>query len=196
MKRKWLIFIAAIVLCPVLLLLGVLLLQKPFVVLKVNGKTTAVARQFFIDPILSDSSADVYAGKEKIFSLREDFFDTPIFIYPFADGERFLCDYDDDVAMLDFIVDFRASATNELNTFQWPQNYQVRIDLLRMATNVVFDTKGIVRLPNYDELQEVSSYLTSPTSTPIKAGYFNFWPKEILLLDLATNRDSDWPMAK
>jgi hypothetical protein len=200
MKRKWLIIAAAIILCPILLIL----FQKPFVLLEVNGKIVAVARRFFLGPVLNDSSTDIYAGKKKIFSLREDFFDTPFFIYPFADGKRFLCDYDDDVAMLDFVVDFRDSATNEPRSFGWPPNDNVMGNYVRtymasQITNVVFDTQGIIRLPTYAELQEVSSYLTNTTPSPIKAGYFQLitsGAKTDLLLDLATNRQSVWPMAK
>ena len=66
-------------------------------------------------------------------------------------------------------------------------------------TNVVFNAKGVVRLPDYSELQEVSSYLTSTTAGSVKGGYFdcfNFWTKQLLLLDLATNRASLWPIVK
>jgi hypothetical protein len=198
MKRKLLI-IAAVILAIVLGFILLIQFQKPFIWLEANGKVVAVVRQFFLGPVLSDSSADVYAGKKKIFSLREDFFDAPLFIYPFADGKRFLCDYDDDVAMLDFIVDFRVSNTNELNSPKWPSDNELRANLARMATNVVFDTQGIIRLPTYAELQEVSSYLTNTTPSPIKAGYFQLitsGAKTDLLLDLATNRQSIWPMAK
>jgi hypothetical protein len=203
MKRKWLIITGTIILCPILVILSFLIFQKPVTLLKVNGKVSAVATRFFIAPILTDGSVNVRAGKEN-FSLWEDFFDSPIFIYPFADGKRFLCDYDDDTSMLDFVVDFRDSATNELRSSGWPPNDKVMGDYLRtyMAsriTNVVFNTKGFVRLPNYSELQEVYSYLKSTTPTPTKAGYFyllNFGEKEGLLLDLATNRQSAWPTEK
>jgi hypothetical protein len=106
--------------------------------------------------------------------------------------------------MLDFVVDFRDSATNELRSSGWPPNDKVMGDYVRTCmasriTNVVFNTKGFVRLPNYSELQELSSYLKSTTPTPTKAGYFdllNFGEKEGLLLDLATNRQSAWPTEK
>ena len=109
MKRKWLIITAIvliILLCPILFVSGIILFQRPSVLLKVDGKIIAVVRQPFLRPIWNEGSADVYVGKEKIFSLWEDFFDGPMFIYAFADGKRFLCDYDDDTAMLDFVVDF------------------------------------------------------------------------------------------
>jgi hypothetical protein len=200
MKRKWLIIAAAIILCPILFIL----FQKPLVLLEVNGKVVAVARQFFLQPVLTDSSVDVYAGKKKIFSLWEDFFDGPIFIYPFADRKRFLCDYDDDTSLLDFVVDFRDSATNGPRSSGWPPNDNVMGNYVRTCmasriTNVVFDTQGIIRLPTYAELQEVSSYLTNTAPNPIKAGYFQLIAsdtKKDLLLDLATNRQSVWPTAK
>jgi hypothetical protein len=199
MKRKWLFIAATIILCPILVVLGHILLQKPFVPLLENDKIIAVAKQSFLGPVWNESSADVYVGEKKIFSLHEDFWASPEFIYPFADGKRFLCDYWDDTAWLDFIVDFGALSTNELNSSKWPLDYQLRADLARMATNVVFDTKGVVRLPNYAELQEVSSYLTGTTPKPIRAGYFkffNFGTKTHLLLDLATNRQSCYPVIR
>jgi hypothetical protein len=187
--------------CLVLLVVGLLLLQKPYVSLMVNGKVVATAKRPFIQPI-RDGATDVYVGKEKIFSLWQDFFDFPCFIYPFADGKRFLCDYDDDTSLLDFVVDFRDSATNEPRSSGWPPNDNVMGNYVRtyMAsrmTNVVLNTKGIVRLPTYAELHEVSGYLTGTNQAQIKAGYFNFFgSKESLLLDLATNRQSVWPLAK
>jgi len=206
MKQKWpTIFVAIllIVLCPILFVVGLILFQKPYISLMANGKIIAVVRQPFLRPIWNDSSADVYVGEKKMFNLWENFMDgSPVFIYPFADGKRFLCDYDDDTSLLDFVVDFRDSATSEPRSSGWPPNDNVMGNYVRtyMAsriTNVVFDTKGVIRLPNYAELQEVSSYLTSTTPTPIKAGYFEFfWDKKSLLLDLATNRQSVWPIEK
>jgi len=164
-----------IILCPMLLFVGLLLFQKPSVPLMVNGKVIAVARQPLFRPIWSDSSAEVYVGKEKIFSLWENFLDgSPVFIHPFADGKRFLCDYNDDTSLLDFVVDFSASGTNKINSYEWPPDYYARTYMASRMTNVVYDTKGIIRLPNYAELQEVSGYLNSTTPTQIKAGYFNF----------------------
>jgi hypothetical protein len=185
-KRKFQVAIAivlVIILCFVLLVAVLFLVQKPFVPLKVNGKIAAVARRSFFQHIGNYGSADVYAGKKKIFSMWEDYWSGPVFIYPFADGKRFLCDYDDDTSLLDFVVDIDASGTNVLNS--------------RM-TNVGFETKGIVRLPNDAELQEVVSYLNGTTATSTKAGYFDFFffGTKQLLLDLATNRQSVDPMWK
>lgn len=201
MKQSWqtiVITIFLVVACLVLLVVGLLLFQKPYVSLMVNGKVVATAKRPFIQPI-RDGATDVYVGKEKIFSLWQDFFDFPCFIYPFADGKRFLCDYDDDTSLLDFVVDFRDSATNEPRSSGWPPNDNVMGNyvstyMASRMTNVVFNTKGIVRLPTYAELHEVSGYLNGTNQAQIKAGYFDFFgSKESLLLDLATNRQSVWP---
>jgi hypothetical protein len=104
-----------------------------------------------------------------------------------------------------FVVDFSASDINTPNFPKWPSNDRLRADLARMATNVVLETKGYVRLPNYAELQEVSSYLANLTPTEIKTrslpmcdfGIYRFYAlKENLLPDLATNRQSHWPLAE
>ncbi len=205
---KWLKIFAVIIICPILIFLGLILFQKPFLSLTANGKVVAIAKRSLFTPILTDGTVKIYVGNEKAFSLWEDSFDGPIFIYPFADGKRFLCDYNDDTSLLDFVVDFRDSATNEPRSSGWPPydvgtgseiglgNY-TRTYMASRITNVVFETKGFVRLPNYAELAEVRSYLTSTNPTQIKAGYFNFFgSKESLLLDLATNRKSVWPLAK
>ena len=197
MNRKWLIIILSVV----LILLSPILFRRHTLQLMANGKTVAVAKRSIL-PAWNDGSVDVYVGKEKIFSLWEDFWDGPVFIYPFADGKRFLCDYDDDASMLDFVVDLSAPATNEVNSSNWPADDKdmgdyVRTYMASRITNVVFETKGVVRLPNYEELKEVSGYLNSTTPKRIKAGYFNyFYPKKIVLLDLATNRQSVWPEEK
>jgi hypothetical protein len=198
MKWKMLIVLVAVfsmALFLILFVLGFGLVQKPSVSFSVKGKFSGVARQPWFEP-LSNRRAEIYVGNEKIFSLLEDFWDGPIFIYPFEDGKRFLCDYDDDVAMLDFIVDFSGMPTSALNSSPWPTDDRLRADLARMATNIVYDTRGVVRLPNHTELQEITAYLTSTTPKPNNAGYFNFlnfWTKESLLLDLASNRQSCWP---
>ena len=189
MKHKWLILIAIVIATPILAILALLVLQKPYVRLKVDNRVVAVVRQPFVQPILGEGFADIYAGKEKIFSLREDFWDDPDFIYPFADGKRFLCDYCGDTAQLDFVVDFGAINTNDTSSPKWPLDEQLRAS---KATNIVCDTKGTVRLPNYEEVQEVLAYVTSINPNGIKAGYlgiYNMGIKKCLLIDLATNRE-------
>ena len=200
MKWKWPVIVA----CVLLILLSPVLFRKRIVPLIFNGKTVAVAKRSFL-PRWNDGAVDVYVGKEKVFSLWEDAFDLPLFFYPFADGRRFLCNYDFDTAILVFIVDLNASGTNESDLSKWPSDDQFRTDLARMASNVVLETKGVVRLPSFAELQEVSSYLASATPRQIKNASFpfcdfgvyrNYATKKDLLLDLATNRQSYWPLAK
>jgi hypothetical protein len=119
MKQSWrtaIVTILLVVACLVLLVTGLLLFQKPYVSLMVNGKVVAIAKRPFIQPI-RNGATDIYVGNEKIFSLWQDFFDFPCFIYPFTDGKRFLCDYDDDTSMLDFVVDFSNPGTNSPNSF-------------------------------------------------------------------------------
>src|SRR5208337_4366780 len=137
-----------------------------------------------------------------IFSLWEDFFDFPLFIYPFADGERFLCIYDYDTAVLVFVLDFARSASSAAATPEWPSDAYVRGVLIAGATNVVTRTKGHVRLPGCAELQEVASQLSTISARKFRAASFpaldvgvyrGYWPREALLSALATNRQSCWP---
>jgi hypothetical protein len=189
--KKWLVIIAIVIAIPILAILGLLFFHKPYIPLKVDNNVVAVVRQPLFGPVFGESSTDVYAGREKIFSLYEDFFDEPAFIYPFRDGKRFLCDYSGDTATWDFVVD--VGTTNVSGASRWPLDKQLGASMTDAATNIVHDAKGIVRLPNEQELQEVVAYLTSTTPGTIKAGYldvFNFDTKRRLLLDLATNRES------
>ena len=196
MKRKWLIIIAAVL----LILLSPILFRKRTVLLESNGKIVAVAKRSMF-PTFGDGQVDVYLGNERIFSVWEDAFDLPLFFYSFPDEKRFLCIDDDDTAMLVFVVDFRASATNTPQ-LTWPQAMDARNEMASRATNVVFNTRGLIRLPNCDELQEVSSYLASATPKQIEKASFpfcdlgiwwNYAGKDFLLLDVATNRQSPWP---
>jgi hypothetical protein len=200
MKQKRLIVFVFIL----LFILSPILFRKYRVPLISNGKVVAVATRPLVFP-WNDNKFYVYVGNDKAFSVWADFFDFPMFIYPFADGKRFLCDYDDDVDILVFVVDFNASATNVSNSSMWPSDDRLRAHLAQRATNVVIETQGVVRLPNYAELQEVSSYLASLTPRQFKTrslplgdlGLYRFYAtKENLLADLDTNRDSFWPMAK
>ena len=143
----------------------------------------------------------VCIGRTNGFSLWEDFFHFPLFIYPFADGERFLCIYDYDTAVLVFVLDFAQSASAALAP-EWPSDAYVRGVLMGGATNVVMKTRCLVRLPVHAELLEVSSNLTSLSARELRAASFptldagvyrGYWPKEALLSALATNRQSCWP---
>jgi hypothetical protein len=169
---------------------------RPGVPLIANGKVIAVAKQPFYLP-WNNGELDVCAGKTNLFSVWEDFWDCPVFIYPFADGKRFLCIDDDDTSMLVFVVDLNPSATNFVQSPLWPSDDYVRNYIAGRMTNVVMNTKGIVRLPTYSELQETSSYLANPTREQTKHGSFRVysfhWSKQFLLPELDTNRNKVWP---
>jgi hypothetical protein len=197
MKHKWLI----IAIAAFLVLLSPIFFRKHTVPLVSNGKVIAVAKRSFA-PHWNESAVDVYVGKEKAFSLWSDFFDFPLFIYPFPDKQRFLCIDDDDTSVLVFVVDLSASGSNAPNSFKWPTDDYIRAYMASRASNVVIETKGFVRLPNYSELQEVSSNLVNLTSGQFKAtsfpcgdlGIYRFyWTKGKLLSELAADRKSVWP---
>ena len=191
------------VLLILLVLFSPVLFRKYHVSLASNNKIVAVATRPLVFP-WNDNKFSVYVGNDKAFSVWADFFDFPMFIYPFADGKRFLCDYDDDTAILVFVVDFNEPAIKPPNSTDWP--YAINNFLLsQRMTNVVMETKGLVRFPNCAELQEVSSYLRSLSSSQLKTcsfptcdfgAYRIYVAKEFLLADIATNRTSDWPIPR
>ncbi|HWC61694.1 MAG TPA: hypothetical protein VHC44_18535, partial [Verrucomicrobiae bacterium] len=142
-------------------------------------------------------------GEEKVFSLWENWCDGPLFIYPFDDGRRFFCDFDCDTAMLDFVIDLDTAHTNAAENANWPTDRDLRVDLWRFATNVVLESKGITRLATQEELDEVRDYLTQTSAAKIKAASFpycdfgfyrTYSDRDLLLLDLSTNRQSAWPL--
>lgn len=196
MKRNSRIIAAVLV----AILLLPFLLRKKTALLGMQGGKKIVARRSII-PDLRDGEVGVYVGDEKVFSLWEDWCDGPLFIYPFGDGRRFFCDYNYDTAILDFVVDLDPSHTNL--TVNWPANHEVRKYLAQSATNVAYDTKGMIRLPTDEELDEVRDYLArtsarkiNDSSIPytdfgIRHGYAR---REFLLLDIATNRQNHWPL--
>ena len=197
MKRVWLIITATVI----LILLSPALFRKHIVPLVSNGKVVAFAGRSFA-PHWNDSPIDVYVGKKKAFSLWSDFFDFPLFIYPFPDKQRFLCIDDDDTSVLVFVVDFRTSGLKDSNSVKWPTDDYVRTYMASRATNVVMETKGSVRLPDYSELQEASNDLINLTSGQFQAtsfpcgdlGFYRFyWTREELLSELAVDRKSVWP---
>ena len=106
-------------------------------------------------------------------------------------------------SVLVFVVDFWVADTNAPEFFQMASlTIMLEHDIAKRATNVVMDTKGFVRLPNYSELQEASSNLMSLTPWQFKTTLFPsgdfgiyrfYWTKEDLLSELATNRNSVWP---
>lgn len=195
--RRNLLIIAGVVAA---ILIGPILLRKNAAFLgSIGGKEVVVSRS--IVPSIKNGEVNVYLGGEKVFSLWEDAFDGPQFIYPFADGRRFFCDYNFDTAILDFVVDLDASHTNL--TANWPANYEVGKNLAQFATNVAYDTKGVVRLATDEELDEVRGYLTRTSVGKIKTAslpycdlgfYHGYASRDFLLLDPATNRQNYWPM--
>src|ERR1035437_463468 len=196
--RKLAIILGAIML---LLLLIPVFGRKYSVPLMSNGKIVATAQRPYALP-WNDNEFSVYAGKSKLFSLWGDAFDFPLFIHPFTDGQRFLCIDDDDTAVLVFVVDFGPSRASATNTLQWPPDDYLRGYLAQRATNVVMNTKGLVRLPTHSEIQDVSSNLTTLTPSQFRTTSFPvwdlglcrfYWPKEALLAALHTNRQKCWP---
>jgi hypothetical protein len=165
-----------------------------------NSEVIAIAKRSSL-PSWNDGAVRVYQDKE-LFGLWADMFDFPLYIYPFSDMRRYLCIYDDDTSVLVFVVDFGISDTSTPVLSKWPSDDYVRTYMAQRATNVVMETGGLVRLPNYSELQEASSNLMSLTPWQFKAtsfpssdfGFYRFyWTKEQLLSELATNRNSVWP---
>lgn len=202
LSRLIALFTNAAAITVVLILLCSILLRKNRVVLPSTGGKRAVASRSII-PAWNDGSLNICVSKEKVFSLGEDFFDGPIFVYPFADGRRFLCDYNYNTAILVFVVDLNATGTKAAGSSEWPPNGELRSFLEQGATNVVLQTKGMVRLPSYAELREITDYVSRATAGQIRTESlpycdFGFYrhcvSKEFLLLDLATNRQSYWPL--
>lgn len=184
-----------------LLFLSPVLFRKYRVPLVSHGSVVAVATRPLVLP-WNDNEFSVYVGKSKVFSLWGDIWDVPLFIYPFTDDKRFLCIYDDDTAILVFIVDLNASATNAGALSTWPPNDYLRSYIARRMTKIVIETSGIVRLPTYPELQETSHYLTSLTNGELEDRSFPFLDlgfyrtydtKNGLLSELDPNRQSAWP---
>jgi hypothetical protein len=196
--RKLAILVGAIVLLVSLMPVAG---RKSSVALISDGKTLAIAQRSSA-LAWNNGESRVCVDRTNAFSVWEDFFDFPLFIYPFADGERFLCIYDYDTAVLVFVIDFAPSAASTARLPEWPSDAYVRGVLMAGATNVVMKTKGLVRLPGRPELEEVSSTLTSLSVRQLRARSFpaldlgvyrGYWPKEALLAALHTNRQSCWP---
>ena len=194
MRRNWLI--AVIVLF--LILTTPLLLRKNAALLGSSGGKIAVATRSIV-PSLDNGAVDVCVEDEKVFSLWEDWCDGPLFIYPFVDGRRFLCDYNYDTAILVFVVDLDTTHTNLQKQAEWPADRELRANLASSATNACTQSKGIIRLASAAELQEVRDYLLLAAASRIRTAsfpycdfgfYHDFAEKDFLLLSLATNRQS------
>lgn len=189
MRRPVIVIVACVLL--LLLVLSTLLWRiKSGIPLIANGKVVAVAKQSLFLP-WHEGELSVYIGKTKAFGVWEDFFDYPVFIYPFSDGKRFLCIDNDDTSVLIYVVDLNASATR---ASLWPPDNYARTYIFERMTNVVMDTKGIVRLPTYPELQDAASYLANPELKNDSIGVYSaHWSVQKLLSELDSNRVSVWP---
>ena len=193
-----------VILALVLALLGLsspVLFRRNAVQIKCNAKAVAIAKR---PSALAwrGNKVDVCVGSSNMFSMLGDLWTFPVFIYSFPDAERFLCIYDDDTAVLAFVVDSDLSRTNALGAAEWPTNDYTRGILAQRATNVVVGTRCGVRLPRYTELQEASTYIAHMSSRQLKNASFPcadfglyrfYWPREALLSALHTNRGSCWP---
>jgi hypothetical protein len=196
MKKLFLALIGSVL----LVVLLPIVLRREAIPLQSHGKTMAVAWRPFALP-WKETELEVFQGKTKVFGIPGDAYGYPVFIHPFPDGRRFLCVDDDDTAILVYLVDL--NLTNSGASFGWPPDGYAREYLARRATNVVLLTNGGVRLPTFDEVAEVSSDLIGMSSAEFEHAslpvldlgvWRGYGPKEILLLDLDTNRRSLWPV--
>jgi hypothetical protein len=121
-----------------------------------------------------EGDVDVYVENTKVFSLATDWCDKPVFVYPFADNKRFLCDYNLDDAKLMFVVDLDLTHTNFLKPTGRSTDGNLKIDLSSFATNVVFDGRYIVRLPSGAEWKEVRESLSRMNGGQINSTLFPF----------------------
>lgn len=196
MQRKLLIIFATVV---AILIFPIALRKNSAFLGSVGGEDVVVSRS--IVPIIKGGEVNVYSGEQKVFGLWQDAFDSPLFIYPFADHERYLCVYNWDTAILVFVVDLNSSRTNL--TANWPEMGGLRQCFTDAATNLVLNFRGVVRLATEDELQEVRDYLSRTAESRIEAislpycdlgVWRHYVNRDGLLLDLATNRQHYWPM--
>jgi hypothetical protein len=182
-----------------LLLFSPFLLRKRNVPIVSNGRIVAVAKR----PLpWSGNEVGVYADGTKIFSLWADTFDFPVYVYPFGEGEKFLCIYDDDTSVPVFVVDLNTQATNIAAQSGWPPDGYTRNYLAQRATNCVVETKGRVRLPTCSEVQEAAQSIAKMSPGEIRRTSFPatdfgvwrfYWLKQAMLNAVATNRHSVWP---
>jgi hypothetical protein len=198
--RKWLLLTVPLVV--ILGFLGFALIGPRTVFLASSGGSVVKAR----DPAglpWDDRVVTFSVGRSNVFAVWKDFWDCPLFVYSFADARRFLCIYDDDTALLTFVVDCEPRGTNAINLRPWPPDDYTREHLERRATNVVVNCNGVVRLPTYAEVQEVSSKVKAWTPQQLRAAtfpgldfgfcQFRSSDKEFVLRLLDPNRNSVWP---
>lgn len=200
LEAMWKWFFLSLVL--LLVLLGIALFGPRTVLLASGGSAVATATEP-AGPPWSDRLVSISVGGSNIFSVWKDFFDFPMFVYSFADARRFLCVYDDDTSVPVFVVDFDGPGTNASKPPLWPPDDYTRQVLEQRATNVVVNGKGLVRLPTYAEVREVSMNVKAWTPKQFKGasfpvldlGFCRFRTsdKQFVLRALDTNRHSVWP---
>ena len=195
---RWNLLIVAAVIVAILLL--PFLFRKNKALLGVQGGKKIVATRSIV-PNFGDGAVSVYVGEKKVFSLWEDFCDGPEFIYPFADGRRFFCDFNYDTSILNFVVDLDLSHTNLMT--DWPKKNELKSYLARGATKVMLNSNVLARMPTDEELQEVRDHLLRTSENEIKTALIphcdlGFWRSYVdrnsLLSALASNRDDYSPM--
>ncbi len=200
MKKGFTIAIA----CILLGTLSPILFRRYTVPLVSRGGVTAFVSRPLVLP-WNENEFGVYAGKSKVFGLWVDAWDFPAFIYPFADGQRYLCVYNDDTSVLVFVVDLAISDNSHppASSSGWPTNDYARNYLAGRITNVMLETAPgtRIRLPTSAELEEGSRDLTNLTSQQFRkfsipaidlGVYRLYWTKENLLKSLEPNRQSVW----
>ena len=174
-------------------------LRKRSIPLFSDGKIIAVARHPFL---WGELDCPVWRGNAKLFSLWEDMFDAPWFIYPFADAQRYLCIDDDDTSVMVFVVDLRAPDTNATVSFGWPHGAEMRRYMAGRAPRIVTGPPGAVRLPTFEELEEAAERIRDMPAAQFKRASFPaldlcwyrlYVPKEDLIKQLAPDRYSYWP---
>ena len=195
---KW-VFLSAVL---VLVLLGIALFGPRTVLLRSGGSVVATATEP-AGPPWSGRVITLKVGGSNVFGVWKDFFDSPVFVYSFPDARRFLCVYDDDTSVLTFVIDCAGSGPNPANQPQWPPDDYTRQVLEQRATNVVINSKGVVRLPTYSEVQEVSTKVKAWTPRQFKAAsfpvvdlgfcQFRTFDKDFVLRAIDRNRQSVWP---
>ena len=195
---KWLLLSLLLILA----LLAIALFGPRTVFLRSDAKLVIRATEPAGAP-WSERVIAISAGGSNLFGVWKDFFDGPMFIYSFHDAQRFLVVYDADISVLAFVVDQRSSATNASNQVPWPPDEYTRKALEQGATNVVIKSKGVVRLPDYEEVQEVVSNVTAWTPKQFKAASFpvldlgfcrfHMSDKRFILKAIDPKRHSLWP---
>jgi hypothetical protein len=200
-KQRLRYFILPLLALCFLVLATALVCRKRNVPLLSNGKVVATVHCPLVMP-WKEGAYVVSVGKTNRFSMWTDFFDTPLLIYPFPGGQKFLCVDDDDTAILVFVVDFSTSAKSITNLPIWPSDLWTHNQFAQRITNVVMNTTGFVRLPQLAELLEVSSNVLQMSPSQYKKACIpcsdlglvrGYWPKDQMMKALRVDRGYAWP---